>query len=120
MPNKTRFTFLLALGMLLWLVSFVTAVVVTAVDSFRHGMYAGAVVALVGLVLLEVDSLFRGRHPGYVLANSLTSGAFPVSMWAWGDGKAHGYAWLWIMFWMLLIGLVLYGLTWLSNWLESD
>lgn len=100
--------------------SFLTWLIMGAVTShWRDATRAGAIVAMVGYLIFLIGSLINGMEFGYVVGLGLVMEAFPTAMYNWSTGNAHGYAWLWIVLWMVLAGAALMLLKWWFDRAES-
>ena len=102
-------------------VAFLVWVIMGAVTAdWRDATRAGAVVALIGLGIMLIGWLFAGVRFVRTLAAGLALMSFPTAMYHWSIGNAHGYAWLWIVFWMCAVSTVVVFLTWVSGKVDTD
>lgn len=101
-------------------VSFLVTLVMFAVTvDFRASVNAGSILSIVGFGMVAAGWLLNELPFLYVCANASFLLAFPVAMYSWSSGSTHGFAWLWIIFWLCAAGGGLHVLLWLAEKLKE-
>lgn len=89
-----------------------------AFQSFREGVYAGAIVALVGTGFMAVGTWIEHNFLAMV-GLTLDALIVPVLAMMWATETGHGFAWLWTLGWLLGGSALAWGLLWLkAYWSE--